>query len=230
MATGSSSENPAEFSISSSSKKTGSEGSFERSQEVNGDDVLQRRSYDHSSETSGPKCNVQLGYSDGIGNMLANPPSMAPQTIMAEKPTNLVGTDYWSGPETISAMPAEQEMLRSQYVPGGLAPSVANLAFGGGGSDGGSTDLWLQDDREAKRQKRKQANRESAMRSRMHKQAEFDELAAKVESLTAENNSLKLDMDRLGNLCKKLSSDNNAMREKMLKLEGPGNSSDFVNE
>ncbi|GJY17349.1 retrovirus-related pol polyprotein from transposon TNT 1-94 [Tanacetum coccineum] len=52
-------------------------------------------------------------------------------------------------------------------------------------------DQWVQDERELKRQKRKQSNRESATRSRLRKQADCEELQARVEALNSENHSLR---------------------------------------
>ncbi|TVU35704.1 hypothetical protein EJB05_17605 [Eragrostis curvula] len=54
-----------------------------------------------------------------------------------------------------------------------------------------STEWPAKDDKESKRERRKQSNRESARRSRLRKQAETEELARKVELLTAENASLR---------------------------------------
>ncbi|XWS32087.1 hypothetical protein CRYUN_Cryun23aG0130400 [Craigia yunnanensis] len=58
-------------------------------------------------------------------------------------------------------------------------------------------EVWLQNERELKRERRKQSNRESARRSRLRKQAETEELALKVESLTAESATLKSEINQL---------------------------------
>uniref|UniRef100_A0A452ZYR7 BZIP domain-containing protein n=1 Tax=Aegilops tauschii subsp. strangulata TaxID=200361 RepID=A0A452ZYR7_AEGTS len=67
-----------------------------------------------------------------------------------------------------------------------------------------STELSSKDEREVKREKRKQSNRESARRSRLRKQAETEELATQVESLTAENTSLKSEIGKLTKSSEKL--------------------------
>ncbi|RDY03328.1 Common plant regulatory factor 1, partial [Mucuna pruriens] len=75
-------------------------------------------------------------------------------------------------------------------------------------------DVWLQNERELKRERRKQSNRESARRSRLRKQAEAEELGRKVESLNAENASLKSEINRLTEGSEKLRVENATLREK----------------
>ncbi|KAI4355181.1 hypothetical protein L6164_003977 [Bauhinia variegata] len=78
---------------------------------------------------------------------------------------------------------------------------------------------WLQNERELKRERRKQSNRESARRSRLRKQAETEELARKVESLTAENVALKSEMNRLTESSGKLRAENGTLMEKVKKAQ-----------
>jgi len=75
--------------------------------------------------------------------------------------------------------------------------------------------LNRQDGRESKRERRKQSNRDSARRSRLRKQAETEELAKKLELLTAENTSLRREINRLTENSKKLSSENSALMVKL---------------
>ncbi|XP_056861496.1 bZIP transcription factor 16 isoform X2 [Raphanus sativus] len=80
-----------------------------------------------------------------------------------------------------------------------------------------------QDEREVKRQRRKQTNREAAERSRLRKQAEFDELAKHTEVLNAENASLRAEMNRLKRQREELTSENNSLKLQLLSfppLEG----------
>ena len=51
--------------------------------------------------------------------------------------------------------------------------------------------MWLQDERENKKLRRKQSNRESARRSRLRKQAECEALSSSVTDLQQENLQLK---------------------------------------
>ncbi|CAM0881957.1 unnamed protein product [Alopecurus aequalis] len=78
-----------------------------------------------------------------------------------------------------------------------------------------SSESLDQDGRESKRERRKQSNRDSARRSRLRKQAETEELAKKVELLTAENASLRREINRLTESSKKLSSENSALMVKL---------------
>ncbi|KAF3648290.1 Common plant regulatory factor 1 [Capsicum annuum] len=76
-------------------------------------------------------------------------------------------------------------------------------------------EAWLQNERELKREKRKQSNRESARRSRLRKQAEAEELAVRVQSLTAENMTLKSEINKLIENSEKLKLDNAALMERL---------------
>ncbi|KAK7275298.1 hypothetical protein RIF29_16410 [Crotalaria pallida] len=76
-------------------------------------------------------------------------------------------------------------------------------------------EAWLQDERDLKRERRKQSNRESARRSRLRKQAEAEELARKVDSLTAENLSLKSEIKQLAENSEILMAENALLKEKL---------------
>ncbi|PPD82591.1 hypothetical protein GOBAR_DD20465 [Gossypium barbadense] len=71
-----------------------------------------------------------------------------------------------------------------------------------------TSEIWLQNERELKRERRKQSNRESARRSRLRKQAETEELARKVEALTAENTTLRSEINQLTEKSEKLRLEN----------------------
>ncbi|XP_047318342.1 common plant regulatory factor 1-like [Impatiens glandulifera] len=89
-------------------------------------------------------------------------------------------------------------------------------------------ETWLQNEREVKRQRRKQSNRESARRSRLRKQAETEELARRVEALTAENLSLKSEMDRLNEISEQLKLENAALSNPTDEIIGDGISNKTV--
>ncbi|XP_057511191.1 common plant regulatory factor 1-like isoform X2 [Actinidia eriantha] len=72
-------------------------------------------------------------------------------------------------------------------------------------------ETWLQNERELKRERRKQSNRESARRSRLRKQAEAEELAIRVDVLTAENTTLKTEISRLKENSEKLKLENTTL-------------------
>uniref|UniRef100_A0A1D1YGV4 Common plant regulatory factor 1 n=1 Tax=Anthurium amnicola TaxID=1678845 RepID=A0A1D1YGV4_9ARAE len=81
--------------------------------------------------------------------------------------------------------------------------------------DGVHPELWIQDERELKRERRKQSNRESARRSRLRKQAETEDLALKVDALRAENSTLKSEISRLSENSTKLRQENSALMDKL---------------
>ncbi|XP_059318206.1 transcriptional activator TAF-1-like [Lycium ferocissimum] len=76
-------------------------------------------------------------------------------------------------------------------------------------------EAWLQNERELKREKRKQSNRESARRSRLRKQAETEELAMRVQSLTSENLALKSEINKFTKNSEKLKIENAALMERL---------------
>ncbi|XP_072094163.1 common plant regulatory factor 1 isoform X4 [Arachis hypogaea] len=76
-------------------------------------------------------------------------------------------------------------------------------------------EAWMQNERELKRERRKQSNRDSARRSRLRKQAETEELARKVESLSAENVLLKSEINRLAESSGKMRVENATLGEKL---------------
>ncbi|ONM52403.1 EM binding protein 1-like protein [Zea mays] len=71
--------------------------------------------------------------------------------------------------------------------------------------------LFLQDEREIKRERRKQSNRESARRSRLRKQQECEELARKVADLTTENSALRAELDNLKKACQDMEAENSRL-------------------
>ncbi|GLU19945.1 hypothetical protein SLE2022_361650 [Rubroshorea leprosula] len=116
-----------------------------------------------------------------------------------------IGMDLWS------ASPAAAGPTKIRPNSSGAASAAAS----------GMQDQWIQDERELKRQKRKQSNRESARRSRLRKQAECEELQARVDNLTNDNHNLREELQRLSEECEKLTSENNSIKEEMTKLCGP---------
>ncbi|CAA7016876.1 unnamed protein product [Microthlaspi erraticum] len=84
---------------------------------------------------------------------------------------------------------------------------------------GGGAIVSPGNERELKRERRKQSNRESARRSRLRKQAETEELARKVEALTAENMALRSELNQLNEKSDKLRGANATLQEKLNSTE-----------
>ncbi|XP_024995088.1 G-box-binding factor 1-like isoform X1 [Cynara cardunculus var. scolymus] len=72
-----------------------------------------------------------------------------------------------------------------------------------------------------KREMRKQSNRESARRSRLRKQAECEELQARVAGLRNENLLLREELQRLSVECDKVANENMKMKDELCKSLGP---------
>ncbi|KAL3814789.1 hypothetical protein ACJIZ3_016057 [Penstemon smallii] len=79
-------------------------------------------------------------------------------------------------------------------------------------------DIWLQSERELRRERRKQSNRESARRSRLKKQALSEDLAGKVQILSAENMSLKSEMNILKERSEKLRVENDTLMVNLKRM------------
>ncbi|CAH1421436.1 unnamed protein product [Lactuca virosa] len=62
---------------------------------------------------------------------------------------------------------------------------------------------------------------ESARRSRLRKQAECEELQARVEALSNENHSLSDELRRLSEECGNLTSENNSIKDELTRFFGP---------
>ncbi|KAK9009109.1 hypothetical protein V6N11_080579 [Hibiscus sabdariffa] len=118
-----------------------------------------------------------------------------------------IGIDIWSG------SPAATGAAKMQPNASGAVAAVAPGVV--------IPDQWIQDEREMKRQKRKQSNRESARRSRLRKQAECEELQARLESLANENCNLRGELKKLSEECEKLESENSSIKEELSRICGP---------
>ncbi|KAK9667778.1 hypothetical protein RND81_13G010700 [Saponaria officinalis] len=120
--------------------------------------------------------------------------------------TNLnIGMDYWGGPVS-SPAPAMRGKASASVAPGMVSA---------GSRDNLQSQLWLQDERELKKQRRKQSNRESARRSRLRKQAECDELAQRAEVLKDENANLRSELNRIRSEYDQLMAENHALKERL---------------
>ncbi|XWS62218.1 hypothetical protein CRYUN_Cryun07bG0191900 [Craigia yunnanensis] len=121
--------------------------------------------------------------------------------------TNLhIGMDYWGTPAS-STIPAMRGKVPSTPVAGGIVTPASR--------DSVQSQLWLQDERELKRQRRKQSNRESARRSRLRKQAECDELAQHAEALKEENVNLRSEVNRIKSEYEQLLAENTSLKERL---------------
>lgn len=129
--------------------------------------------------------------------------------------TNLnIGMDLWNNTAPVGSVP-----IKARPNAAGVSPGVVPGAVVG--REGVMPEhQWMQDERELKRQRRKQSNRESARRSRLRKQAECEELASKVDTLTKENLTLRNELHRLAQECEKLTAENASIADQLTRLYG----------
>ncbi|XP_024518719.1 G-box-binding factor 1 isoform X1 [Selaginella moellendorffii] len=135
------------------------------------------------------------------GSIEANPTGV-PNTLM----------DYWSGNVSRVHRKSKHSSVPSQPLLPGMPSSLLGAASACDGSD-----MWSQDERELKRQRRKQSNRESARRSRLRKQAECEELSTRVDALAVENAALRSELGRLMEERNKLAQENVTLMEQVLE-------------
>ncbi|PPR86323.1 hypothetical protein GOBAR_AA34368 [Gossypium barbadense] len=181
----------------SQSGESGSEGTSDRSDESNQQEV-----------NAGKKGSFEQMLADANAQGKAAGALVPAEPIVSMPATTLnIGMDLWS------ASPAATGAAKTRPNASGTVATVPAGAM--------MPDQWIQDERELKRQKRKQSNRESARRSRLRKQAECEELQAKVESLANENHTLRDELKKLSDECEKLTSENSSIKDELMRICGP---------
>ncbi|KAE8715691.1 G-box-binding factor 1 [Hibiscus syriacus] len=181
----------------SQSGESGSEGTSDGSDENNNQELATGKKGSFNQMLA--DANAQ---SNNAGAIVPGKP------IVPMPATNLnIGMDLWSG------SPAATGAAKMRPNSSGAVAAVPTGVV--------MPEQWVQDERELKRQKRKQSNRESARRSRLRKQAECEELQARVESLANENHNLREELKKLSDECEKLTSENSSIKDELTRICGP---------
>ncbi|KAF3787843.1 G-box-binding factor 1 [Nymphaea thermarum] len=205
----------------SHSGESGSEDSSDASEDNENRHDIRRRAFDQMIvDGANAQLNNAAQYIGRTGEscltgqgQTAVPPATVPGNP-AGPTTNLnIGMDLWN------ASPAGAVNVKARSAAAGVSPAIVPTPIIA--REGVPSDLWIQDERELKRQRRKQSNRESARRSRLRKQAECEELAAKVELLNTENQNLRTELQQLSDECEKLTSENASILEQLSRYYGP---------
>ncbi|KAA8522481.1 hypothetical protein F0562_013158 [Nyssa sinensis] len=114
----------------------------------------------------------------------------------------------------VSGITAAPENVVGKSVESPIGETEASAACGASTAAAGLP-FEVRDERQLKRERRKQANRESAKRSRLRKQVETEELLARYESLKMENLALKSEIKQLTQESDKVRLENAALMEKL---------------
>eukprot|EP00268_Persea_americana_P013532 TRINITY_DN1596_c0_g1_i4.p1 TRINITY_DN1596_c0_g1~~TRINITY_DN1596_c0_g1_i4.p1 ORF type:complete len:416 (-),score=111.02 TRINITY_DN1596_c0_g1_i4:2281-3528(-) len=206
----------------SQSGESASEGSSEGSDTNSQNESQQKKPCGQDSEEA--EASQYRSSANNHQNGVAHPPhAILNQTMpimpmpahgapagVAGPATNLnIGMDYWGGP---TAMPIP--VLRGKVPATPAGGTVVPTGLVGPRE----SELWPQDERELKRQKRKQSNRESARRSRLRKQAECEELAQRVGVLKDENTALMAEVNHIKEECERLVAENTALKDRLGKI------------
>ncbi|XVF52049.1 hypothetical protein PTKIN_Ptkin04bG0233900 [Pterospermum kingtungense] len=165
-------------------------------------EASQNGSSAHGPQNGGPNAAMSVVPISAVGAATAVP---GPTTNLH------IGMDYWGTPAS-STIPAMRGKVPSTPVAGGIVTPASR--------DSVQSQLWLQDERELKRQRRKQSNRESARRSRLRKQAECDELAQRADALKEENANLRSEVSRIKNEYEQLLAENTSLKERLGEIPG----------
>ncbi|KAM0952807.1 putative transcription factor bZIP family [Dioscorea sansibarensis] len=183
--------------ISSEGSDANSESDSQKKQNGSGEEAAQNEKTEGNTSNEGSQAQKLTAF-----NYVVPLAAIPPGGVNGARPTANLGVSYWGGPSSSLTMQGGNMASTATAV-----PSNHNVPI----------DPVIQDERELKRQRRKQANRESARRSRLRKLAESEELAQRLVSLSAENNSLKLELGRLKENCEKLATENASLNEELQK-------------
>ncbi|XP_022737381.1 bZIP transcription factor 16-like isoform X2 [Durio zibethinus] len=207
--------------VYSKSAESGSEGTSDGSDAISQNDSQLKSAgrQDYGEVEASQNGSSANGPQNGVPNTMVNtaipivPISTAGAATAVPGPTtNLhIGMDYWGSPAS-STIPAIRGKVPSTPVAGGIVTPASR--------DSVQSQLWLQDERELKRQRRKQSNRESARRSRLRKQVECDELAQHAEALKEENVNLRSEMSRIKSEYEQLLAENTSLKERLGEIPG----------
>ncbi|KAK1320902.1 Common plant regulatory factor 1 [Acorus calamus] len=205
----------------SRSAECATDGSSEKSDGNNGNKNQKKRSFESMSAT-GKDVKVSAQAKGGDANASTGPSGVSgASSDLSGQP---LGTT-----SSADTMPRADlngcDDMKVKKTAGSLSPGPdAALSR----RDGLPPELWIHDERELKRERRKQSNRESARRSRLRKQAESEELAVKVTALIAENAALRAEVNKITELSKKLRAENSALLEKLENVQ-PGQAGETEN-
>ncbi|XP_021679640.2 bZIP transcription factor 16 isoform X2 [Hevea brasiliensis] len=211
------------YSKSAESASEGtSEGSDANSQNVSDSQMMsggRQDSVEADASQNGGSVHCPQNVGQSMPNTIMNqtmsvmpiPATGAPGALPGPTTNLNIGMDYWGAPAS-SAIPAIHGKVPNTPVAGGIVST--------GSRDTVQSQIWLQDEREVKRQRRKQSNRESARRSRLRKQAECDELAQRAEALKEENANLRSEVNRIKSDYEQLLAENASLKERLGEFGG----------
>lgn len=153
----------------------------------------------HKNQNGGPTHPSSQGLLSHPMPIMPMPATGIPAGLAGPTTALNIGMEYWGAPNSTAAS------VRGKVPANSVAATRENAP----------SELWPQDERELKRQRRKQSNRESARRSRLRKQAECEELAQRVDVLKEENVALRAEVDQIRKEYEQLLAQNTSLKERL---------------
>ncbi|XP_008795623.2 G-box-binding factor 1 isoform X2 [Phoenix dactylifera] len=171
-----------------------------------------KASSESAKEDASQSVNIESEGSSSTGLQVLDDRWSAHEDYVATRKKN-IGKTLWDGGSMQHTGSSQNDNTTAESF-----YSAASLSPMAGRKERWHKHHWMLDERELKKQRRKQLNRESARRSRLRKQQQYQDLARRVDMLNGENCALRRELEQLDKHCKELDSENASIAEELSKI------------